>query len=226
MLENNMTKSQQTIDTILFDFDGTLMDTNEVILASWQHAFVTLTGKECDVDKILSTFGEPLEYSIKMLMPDFDTDEVLPIYRDYQLAHYEEMIELFPGVEDMLATLHDNGYKMAIVTNRLRPTTEVGMKKYGLDKFFSSVVACNEAARNKPFAEPLLLALEQLGSSPESAILVGDSANDILSGKNADLKTVRVSWAVALDGSHDEESVIPDYIIDTPQELVELLKEI
>ena len=221
-----MTENQQKIDTILFDFDGTLMDTNEVILASWQHAFVTLTGKECEVEKILDTFGEPLMYSIEMLMPDYDPEEVLSIYRDYQLAHYEEMIELFPGVEEMLTTLHASGYKMAIVTNRLRPTTDTGMKKYGLDKLFGSVVACNEAAKNKPFAEPLLLALEQLGSTQESAILVGDSANDILSGKNANMRTVRVSWAVALDGSHDEESVIPDYVIDTPEELVQLLEEI
>ena len=214
------------IDTVLFDFDGTIMDTNEVIIESWQHAFKELTGEEGDIEKILDTLGEPLELSIGKLLPQFDLQEVLAVYREYQHNHYKEMISLFPGVQELIDYLSENGYKMGLVTNRLRYTTDIGMEKYNLDKIFGSIVACNEAPRNKPFADPILFALEQLDSSPETTILVGDSANDIISGKNADVVTVRVAWAMASDGSHVKEDVAPDYTIETPKELIQILNEI
>ena len=220
-----MTESKK-IDTVLFDFDGTIMDTNEVIIESWQHSFKELTGEEGDIEKILDTFGEPLELSIGKLLPKFDMQEVLAVYREYQHKNYEEMIALFPGVQELIDSLSKSGYKLGVVTNRLRYTTDIGMKKYNLDKVFGSVIACHEAPRNKPFADPILLAIEQLGSTPETTMLVGDSANDILSGKNAEVVTVRVAWAMASDGSHDEKEVKPDYTIDTPEELVQILKEI
>ena len=212
------------IDTILFDFDGTIMDTNDIVYASMQHTFITLTGEKGDEQTIFDTFGEPLGDVLMKLFPEFDVEESLAIYRGYQFKHYEEMIELFPGVEEMIAWMHEKGYKLGLVTNRLRNSTVIGMKKYGLDEIFGSIVACDEAEKNKPYAEPVLLALEQLNSIPEKAIFVGDSANDILSGKNANVKTVRVAWALASDGSHDESDVTPDYVIDTPEELIDLLK--
>ena len=221
-----MARNKKKIDTVLFDFDGTIMDTNEVIIASWQHTFRELTGEEGDLEKILDTFGEPLEFSIGKLFPSFDMQKVLATYREFQHKHYEEMISLFPGVQEVIDYLSENDYKMGLVTNRLRYSTDIGMKKYNLDKKFGTVVACHEAPRNKPFADPILLAIEQLESSPENSILVGDSANDIISGKNADIITVRVAWAMASDGSHDEEEVEPDYTIERPDELIQILIEI
>lgn len=211
------------IDTVLFDFDGTIMDTNDIIISSWQYTYRNFTGKDGDLNTILQSFGEPLDYSIRQLFPNHDTDEVLSVYREYQFKHYEEMISLFPGVEEMLFFLNDKGYKMGIVTNRLRRSTDIGLKKFKVEKLFGSVIACNEAARNKPFADPVLMAINQLESKPETSILVGDSANDILCGQNAGVRTVRVSWAVALDDSHDENEVISDYNIETPQELIDIL---
>lgn len=86
------------IDTLIFDFDGTLMDTNGVILRSWQHTYRTLTGHEGDEEYILRTFGEPLELSLKNAFPDVPVEKSVDIYRTWHADHFSEIISLFPGV--------------------------------------------------------------------------------------------------------------------------------
>ena len=106
------------IDTVLYDFDGTIMDTNDVIIGSWQHVYKTLRGEEGDLTYILSTFGEPLEYSMETSFPEVSKEESVKIYRDWQKEHFLDMIHLFPGVEEMLAEVKARGYRTGIATAR------------------------------------------------------------------------------------------------------------
>ena len=128
----------QKIDTVLFDFDGTVMDTNDVILKSWQHAFRQILGKTADEARLLKTFGEPL----KMTMKNFfggDEEQVernVEIYRSYQRDHYLDLISLFPGVREMLEEVKSACFKTALVTSRLKPTTYDGLPKFGIEAFF------------------------------------------------------------------------------------------
>ena len=95
------------IDTILFDFDGTVMDTNKVIIESWQHTYRTLTGHDGNVDYILATFGEPLELSLENAFPDVPVDESVNVYRTWHRDNFMTMIELFPGIMDLLKAAND-----------------------------------------------------------------------------------------------------------------------
>ena len=133
---------ERKIDTVLFDFDGTVMDTNEIILRSWEYTFERLRGEKPDRKMLLATFGEPL----KMTMRDFfggDEAEVernIEIYRSYQRDHYLDHISLFPGIYEMLAAVKSAGFRTALVTSRLRPTTYDGVKKFDIGRFFDHII--------------------------------------------------------------------------------------
>ncbi|MGX8773578.1 MAG: HAD family hydrolase [Bacillota bacterium] len=214
------------IDTILFDFDGTIMDTNDVIIGSWQHIYRTLRGKEGDLDYILSTFGEPLEYSMEKSFPEVSVDEAVRIYRDWHRANFLDMIRLFPGVEEMLKEVKARGFKTGIATSRVRLTLHQGLDKYDLEKYFDAIVAVEDIDEAKPAPDTIYKVLAKLGSRPENAIMVGDSRLDILCARNAGVPSVLVGWSATLAGKTKEDFApdeAPDYIIYKPEELLDII---
>ena len=215
------------IDTVLFDFDGTIMDTNDVIIGSWQHVYRTLRGKEGDLDYILSTFGEPLEYSMETSFPEVPMEESVKIYRDWHRERFLDMIRLFPGVTEMLQEVYARGYKMGIASSRLRVTLEQGLNKYDLGKYFDAIVAVEDTENAKPAPDIALKTLEMLDAKPENAIMVGDSRLDILCARNAHVPSVLVGWSATLAGKTKEDFApgeVPDYIIDRPSDLLEIIR--
>lgn len=211
------------ITTVLFDFDGTLMDTNEIIIESWQHTFRTLTGKEGDVEQILESFGEILRDTVQRFFPGCDVEKTVEIYRSYQVSFYKKLIRMFPGMPELVDELKRKGYKLAVVTSRLRPTTEEGLEKYGLEHTFDYVVTADDTDKHKPDPEPALIALRKLNSRPEEAIMVGDTMYDMGCGKNAGVSTVMVNWAMAAGAQKKMSSFQPDFTIDRPEELWDVI---
>ena len=214
------------IDTVLFDFDGTIMDTNDVIIGSWQHVYRTLRGEEGDLDYILSTFGEPLEYSMETSFPEVSVEKSVKIYRDWHRERFLDMIKLFPGITEMLEEVKARGYKTAIASSRLRFTLEQGLDKYDLRKYFDTIVAVEDAPNGKPAPDIVLLTLDKLDSKAESAIMIGDSRLDILCAHNAGVPCVLVGWSATLAGKTKEDFApgeAPDYIIDQPNDLLEII---
>ena len=211
------------IDTVLFDFDGTVMNTNDVIINSWQHTFRTLENREEDEAKIIATFGEPLQVTMEKLFPNVPVEESIKVYRSYHYDNFGELISLFPGMKELIAELKKRGYKLGMVTSRLRRTTEQGMEKYGIMEYFDTVVTADDTDKHKPDPEPINIALEKLGSVPEKSIMLGDTMFDILCAKNAGVKSVLVSWAMAVSEEEKTGPNRPDYIIDQADDLLKLL---
>lgn len=207
------------IKAVLFDFDGTIMDTNEVIINSWQHTFRNLTGKEADVNMLLGTFGEPLEISIDKMLPEFSRDDAMRIYREYQYCNFKGLISLFPGVVEVLRELKEKDIKTAIVTSRLRRTTMEGIEKFDLHDFFDTVVTMEDTKKHKPDAEPAFEALRRLDIEAERAIMVGDSKFDIMCARNAGVKSVLVDWSVAAQAESGIENKA-DFKIRSLKELL------
>ncbi|HYE68930.1 MAG TPA: pyrophosphatase PpaX [Anaerovoracaceae bacterium] len=214
----------KNFNTVLFDFDGTIMDTNSVILQSWQHTFRTVEGKERPDEDILETFGEPLHITMEKLLPQISVEEGSQIYREYHYDNFIELIEVFPGILGLLEELKARGYKTGIVTSRLRRTTDMGLKKYDMEQYFDVVVTCDDTDKYKPDPEPVNIALERLGSKPEDAIMVGDSMFDILCARNAGVKAALVSWALAINDEDKAGENAPDYIIEKAEDLLKILE--
>ena len=214
----------EKINTVLFDFDGTIMDTNNVILQSWQHTFRTVEGKERPQEEIIETFGEPLYVTMGKVLPQIPVEEGVRIYRSYHYDNFTELIEVFPGILELLEELKNRGYKTGIVTSRLWHTTEMGLKKYDMQQYFDAIVTCDDTDKHKPDPEPVNIALERLGSKPEEAIMIGDSMFDILCAKNAGVRAALVSWALAVSDENKYGENAPDYIIEKAEDLLDILE--
>ncbi len=211
------------IKTILFDFDGTVANTNRLIIDSWQHVFRTVHGKEADEADIKATFGEPLGVSMVKNFPDMNPEDAIDMYRSHQKDIYEEMIEPFPGMVELLKGLKAKGYQVGIVTSRLRNSTMIGLRKFGLAETADCIVTCEDTDKHKPDPEPALIALEKLSAKADETLMVGDSMFDIKCAHNAGIKAVMVGWAEAITETDLTGSDRPEYCIEKAEDLYDIL---
>ena len=214
------------IKTILFDFDGTLVNTNDVIIASWQHTYKHYTGKEQSLEKITECFGEPLLITMAREFPHVPPEDSAEVYRNFQKEHCEELVNVFPGIPDLLERLKSSGYHMAIVTSRTRESANRYLSMLGIESYFDDMVSCDDTNIHKPNPEPVLLCLDKMKAKKNQAIMVGDSAFDIKCANNAGVLSVLVGWRITGNGTEEVSDAIADYQIEKPLDLYKLLTEI
>lgn len=208
------------IDTILFDLDGTLLNTNHLIVESFQHAYRTINGVEKDRDYIVKTFGEPLALTMEREF-DIPVEEAIRIYRSFHYERFEDLIDIFPGMAQTIMALHNRGYKLGVVTSRLKHTSIKGLRKYNLEKYFQCIITADDTQKHKPDPEPIHMALEKLNSLPEKTIMIGDSLFDIKCAHNAGTKAAIVSWSELSPDIYLAEK--PEYVIEKAEDIVSIL---
>ncbi len=209
-----------TINTLLFDLDGTLIDTNDLIIESFLHTLDHYYPEQYGREDILTFLGPPL-YDTFVKMDESRVDEMITHYRDFNMTNHDKLVKEFDGVYETVKALHEKGLKLGIVTTKMRQTVVMGLKLTGLDQFFDVVVCLDDVTNAKPDPEPIHLALRQLGSTPDEAIMVGDNYHDILAGKNAGTKTAAVSWTIK--GVDYLQSFEPDYMLTHMEDLLPLV---
>ena len=209
---------------VLFDFDGTLINTNEIIIDSWQAVFKHYLGQPGDRDRIYASFGEPLKETMMEFFPGVDQDEAISIYRKYQKENFEDKIDLFPGMIDLIKDLRETGRTTSIVTSRLRTTTLQYLDRFGIADLFDVIVTCDDTDKHKPDPEPVLTALKKLGATPDEAIFLGDTRFDIGCANNAGVESVLVTWSHPLPVEEMErEGFLPTYVMDFPNQLYDFI---
>jgi pyrophosphatase PpaX len=208
------------IDTILFDLDGTLIDTNELIITSYLHTLEQYFPGEFTRKDVLPFMGPPLKEVFSELNPT-KVDEMIQTYRTYNLAKHDSIVTAFEGVNDTVEALAANGFKLAIVTTKFADTAKRGLTLTGLDKYFDVLIALDHVEKPKPDPEPIFKALDVLNSKPETAMMVGDNHHDVLAGKNAATKTAGVAWTAK--GRDHLASYEPDYMLDKMADLLPIL---
>lgn len=182
------------IDTVIFDFDGTLADTNNLIINSFKHIYCKYYDGKCDVDYILSTFREPLEKTLKRDFRSFKYEDVLKSYREYQVGRFGREVTLYDTVAETIKYLHEKGTKLGIATSRIKASTVEALKNFDLDKYFKVIVTADDVTNHKPDKEPLIKAIQGLDSRIENTLYVGDSKYDIECALNAEVTPVLVGW--------------------------------
>jgi len=207
--------------TVLFDLDGTVVDSGAIILASMRHATQEVLGRDYSDEELMQTVGGPgLEAQMRALAPD-QVDRLVNVYR----AHNEPLhdsLEACAGMEDVLVRLHEEGRRLGIVTAKRRATVELAFANVPLGHLFQAVVGGDETERHKPDPEPLLLGAERLGADPAATAYVGDSPFDVRAAKAAGMFAVAVTWGRIHDRARLETEQ-PDAVVDAAEELLGVL---
>lgn len=204
---------------VLFDLDGTLVDSLPLILESFRTAMQQMD-LPFSKDEVLKTVGLPLKDICNRFAGERGT-ELFNRYIEYQNTIHDLYLKEYSGTKDMLNYLKNNDYLLGIVTSKRRMMAERGINLTGLDRIIDVLVALEDAPRAKPEAEPVLTALKALGKTPDKAVYVGDSPFDIRCGKKAGVQTVGVTWGISSRKQLEEEK--PGIIIDNWQQLLDFL---
>jgi pyrophosphatase PpaX len=206
---------------VLFDLDGTVIDSGAIILASMRHAAKEVLGAEPPDELLMAAVGGPgLEAQMHALAPD-RVQELVDVYRAHNEPLHGELM-CCGGVDGLLVRLKEEGRRLGIVTAKRRATVELAFNVLPLRHLFDTVVGGDETERHKPDPEPLLLAAERMEVAPETCAYVGDSPFDIRAAKAAEMYSIAVSWG----GIHDRaklEQEEPDAIVDTAEDLYGVL---
>ncbi|GAJ97566.1 LOW QUALITY PROTEIN: pyrophosphatase PpaX [Geomicrobium sp. JCM 19055] len=210
----------KTVDTVLFDLDGTLIDTNELIIASFEHTLGEYYPGQYKRADILPFIGPSLDETFTRLNPSLAND-MIEMYIEHNHLHHDQLLREYEGVREAVAQLFDKGYKLGVVTTKRRPTTERGLEITGLKPYFSTIVTFDDVENVKPHPEPIKKSDDTARSTPEQTIMVGDNTHDIDGGKRAGTQTAAVGWAVR--GLEEVRSLYPDYILEDMRDLLHIV---
>jgi pyrophosphatase PpaX len=205
---------------VVFDLDGTLVDSVELIALSFQHAIREVMGREASREEAMQHVGTPLKEQMVRISPGH-ADELVAVYREFNHREHDRMLKLYDGILDLLNRLTKAGVSLGLVTSKSRPTTQMAFDLTGIEPYFDATVCCDEAPGNKPSAEPILYCLAGLGAAPEDAAYVGDSPADIQAAHAARVTAIAVSWGVFDTQALAAEK--PDRLVHTIPELADVL---
>ncbi|MEK4028043.1 MULTISPECIES: pyrophosphatase PpaX [Bacillaceae] len=209
------------ITTLLFDLDGTLINTNELIISSFLHTLNHYFPEQYKREDVYPFMGPTLVETFSSIDAE-RVEEMVTRYRTFNLENHDLLVTEFDGVYETIRTLKENNFKLAIVSTKLRDTVIKGLKLTNLYPFFDTIVALDDVTHPKPHPEPLLKALQEVGSQPEEAMMIGDNFHDIEGGKNAGTLTAGVAWSVK--GKEFLQSFQPDYMLDAMPDLLDIVK--
>jgi pyrophosphatase PpaX len=185
-----------TIKTMLFDLDGTIIDTNELIIRSFIESLQGITPEGFGREHIIPSMGQPLTDQMKLFSGLEDVTHLVAAYREINLRLHDEYVKAFDHVNDVIARLHGEGIQIGIVTTKVRITTERGLKYVGLYDYVDAIITIDDVVNPKPHAEPVSKAIGLLGADPASTMMVGDSTVDIQSAIAAGAIAVGVAWSL------------------------------
>lgn len=207
-------------DTVLFDLDGTLTDSLPLIRQTYLQVF-----REMDIpwgeDDVMKLIGLPLREIGRKMAGEEKKDDFFALYQKYYKIAHHQFMRCFPGIPDVLERLSSLGYTLGVVTSKSRQGTELTLDFLKIKHYFTVVITADDTEKHKPAPDPVLAALGALQTNPQNAVFVGDSPFDIVSGNQAGVFTIAVTWGMAEKeelGRHQ-----PNLIIGRQQELVTFL---
>ena len=210
------------IKGVLFDLDGTLVNTTPLILESFRHTFRQFGMAVPSDSELVAGFGLPMRTAVTAYMPDEKADEFCDAYRAYQRTRHDELIESIDGVAETLSALKQSGIKMAVVTSKKRPAAIRDLGCYNLVEYFDTIIACDDCAENKPLPGPILMALKRLGLNGADCLAVGDSPYDLQSARAAGCQTAAVRYT-SFDWNFILNEGKPDYVLNKMTDLLTLI---
>ncbi len=210
-----------TFETFLFDLDGTLIDSIELILSSYRHTMMTHRGSVPPDALWLEGLGTPVRVQFRGFTDDPDEiDAFVATYRAHNQRHHDRLIREYPGVSDAVRALRERGARLAVVTSKLRAAAERGLHCCGMLHLFEVLVCADDVQNPKPDPEPVTRALELLQARPRDAIFIGDSVHDMAAGRAAGVQIAAALWGPFPRATLAAYS--PDYWLAQPGDVTSL----
>lgn len=207
-------------DAILFDLDGTVIDSVTLIRESHRHAVRTVLGREMSDVALVANVGRPLADQMAVFSADH-VAELLRAYREWNHLNTTALLRAYPGMVELLAALRAAGRRLAIVTSKSRAVAELAFAVLPVREYFDVVIAADDTTQHKPDPAPVHLALAELDVRPERACMIGDAPFDLRSGAAAGCATIGVTW-----GFFDRATLAAEWpiaVVDRVDELAALL---
>ena len=215
-------ESLDSKEGIIFDLDGTLLNTDLLIKKSFIHTFKKYKpGYTLSEEELLSFLGPSLKNTFSRYVEEDQVDELIQYYREYNHAHHEDYVTIYPYVEEMLKYLKAQDFPLAVVTTKYKKAAILGLDLFNITPYFDVIIGENDVKHSKPDPEGILCALKKLNC--QEGYYVGDNVTDIQAGKNAGIKTVGVKWSPKGYALIEKEH--PDLLINDYQEFINYIKE-
>lgn len=209
---------------LLFDLDGTLIDSITLLIQSMEYAFEGRAHRPT-VEYWTAGIGKPLRVQMAEWAADAnDVEALVDRYREYQAVHLETLTTVYPNVRETLLWARDRGHRLALVTSKGRGMTERSLQHAGIAGLFEIEVTVESTERHKPNPEPVWFALDSMGHSREAALFVGDSTHDMHAGKAAGVATGAATWGPFSRGAL--ETAEPSHWLDGMLDLKPLIERL
>ena len=210
------------LKTVLFDLDGTLIDSIQLIIDSYHHT-LEAHGLPARTDQQwLDGIGTPLRVQFAEWAHDeAQMEAMIATYRDYNIFHHDRRVSVYPGVVEMVRAVRTAGCRTGLVTSKNRVGAFRGLRLAGLEEAMDVVIGADDVTNPKPHREPVDRAVAHLGADPATTVYVGDSIHDMHSGRSAGVRTAAVLWGPF--GRSDLEPAMPDFWLERPRDLLTLL---
>ncbi len=210
---------ERDVNYLLFDLDGTLVDTIPLILLSFRETFRALGIPPRRDEEMLLLIGKPLREQAMDIMPD-RVEEFFQTYQRIYDLHYQDMVREYPGVREALTGLRDRGYALAVVTSKRYSNARRDLERFRLLSCLDVLVTAEDTHNHKPHPEPVLKALEELSAPPQEAVFIGDSPYDVHSAHAAGVRAGAAAWGPFPRDVLEAEN--PDYWIPDPPSLLRI----
>ena len=209
--------------TYLFDLDGTLIDSIELIMESFRHTFRINLGAGPTPDqerRWREGFGTPLRIQLAKFVSVDQVDDLVDGYRTFTHEHHDRLIRPYSGISEALLALQRSGVRMSIVTSKTNQLARRGLQLFDLEDYFETVVGMDDVSEHKPHPAPVIEALSRMSVEASNVVFVGDSPHDICAGRDAGVGTAAVVWGPFKKTAF--VNAVPDYWLSKPGELLNL----
>jgi len=213
-------RPRRSVKAVLFDLDGTLIDSIPLIVASLRHAMSTVLAVDLSDEQLMRNIGTPLVKQMREFSPEH-ADELLRVYREHNAIHHDTWVNEYPMTSETLLALKAMGYPVGVVTSKAGEGARRGLAVTGLDQYIDILVTCDDTDRHKPEPDPLYLAAERFGLKATECVYVGDSEFDMMAAKAAGAVSIAALW-----GPFPDETVLGpgvDHALETITGLLPLL---
>ncbi len=216
--------SSHTLPVVLFDLDGTLIDSLHLLVSAMRFAFEGHRVPTPDVDLWTSYIGRPLQWQFAQFASEEEVPALVQRYRSFQYEHHDALTAPYDGIVELVQRLDAAGHLIGVVTSKVDALANRSIEHVGLSPYMDIVIGADSSTRHKPDPEPLHVALNRLGVTPDQGVYIGDSIYDIMAGNAAGVVTIGVTWGATTHSPLLEAS--PTFVAHTIDELEALISQL